>query len=333
MSEKESSSMKPPSQCRGCGKNVAEGFTRCPFCKCWLVSALPDGESKQKKVSPSLKRPVEPSSSFVQNITNDPLWALLLLGLLVCVGLAALIDVLGPGLGVLAAYLAAWLICYPIVKHVAKRFGRMYSNTEAIVSSMFVSPAILIVVAIAAGAGLSYFEGHKATAAGFSSPHEMKNAEAMGFFDKAGYEQHLAEQAAERERVLREKMRAEQKAAETKRRAIEAKRQQRKLEKQREAQQCKADLKCWAEKNILKAAFACQEHIERQAKYDYEWVDGWGLKMTRYIRKNSTTITYMGDRIKLQNGFGAWARYIYMCDYQPDGDRVVSVLMKAGRLP
>ena len=83
---------------------------------------------------------------------------------------------------------------------------------------------------------------------------------------------------------------------------------------------CRNDLQCWGDKHSLRATFACQPLIENSAKYDYEWTDGWlGTKLTRFgwKKRKEGVLAYYGDQIKFQNGFGAWVRMAYWCDYNP----------------
>ena len=98
---------------------------------------------------------------------------------------------------------------------------------------------------------------------------------------------------------------------------------------------CHSDLKSFAENELINATAACVMAIERMAKYQFEWTDGWlESKFPLYKWKDNSycTITYIGDKIKLQNGFGAWANYIYACEYSADTDTVVNVLMEMGRI-
>ena len=83
---------------------------------------------------------------------------------------------------------------------------------------------------------------------------------------------------------------------------------------------CRNDLQCWGDKHSLRATSVCRPLIENSAKYDYEWTDGWlGAKLTKFRWKSRKTgvISYYGDQIKFQNGFGAWMRIGYWCDYNP----------------
>lgn len=89
-----------------------------------------------------------------------------------------------------------------------------------------------------------------------------------------------------------------------------------------------------AEDNLGDATYECKRAIERQAKYDFEWTDGWlGSKISRYLQGGSPSrILYIGDQIKLQNHFGAWQPHIYACEFDTRTKKVVSVAAEPGRL-
>lgn len=83
---------------------------------------------------------------------------------------------------------------------------------------------------------------------------------------------------------------------------------------------CRQDLQCWGDKHSLKAIFACQPLIESSAKYDYEWTDGWlesKLSRFRWDDRAKGSLSYTGDKLKFQNGFGAWVRIVYWCHFDP----------------
>lgn len=83
---------------------------------------------------------------------------------------------------------------------------------------------------------------------------------------------------------------------------------------------CRNDLRCWGDKHQMGATFACQPLIEQRARYSYEWTDGWlGSKLTQFRWKDRKvgTLSYYGDKVKFQNGFGAWQRVAYWCHYNP----------------
>jgi len=99
---------------------------------------------------------------------------------------------------------------------------------------------------------------------------------------------------------------------------------------------CRADLQCWGDKHSLSAALYCKEEVEKLAKYSHEWTDGlMESKFSRFRWKDreAGVLTYIGDKIKFQNGFGAWQNMTYQCDFDPSSKRVGDVRAYAGRLP
>jgi hypothetical protein len=106
-------------------------------------------------------------------------------------------------------------------------------------------------------------------------------------------------------------------------------------EKAEEAR-CASDLRCIAEKKTIDASFKCAPLIEQLAKNNFEWIDKWyEPKLSHFKWKNRTAqvITYFGDRIKYQNGFGAWVLSKYECDYNAALGVVLDVRASPGRLP
>ncbi len=98
---------------------------------------------------------------------------------------------------------------------------------------------------------------------------------------------------------------------------------------------CKSDLHCWGEKHFVDASVKCVRPIERLAKYSSKWTDGWLTpKFSHYRWKDSKKgiITYIGDKIQFQNGFGAWQDHTYGCDFDPATGSVRGVRAVPGRL-
>ena len=106
------------------------------------------------------------------------------------------------------------------------------------------------------------------------------------------------------------------------------------------ASACQQDLQCWGNKHSIRATFVCKPYIEKLAKYDFEWTDGWlDSKFSHFRWKNRKegAITFLGDKIKLQNGFGAWQSYVYECDYLPNKDKnengtVLDIRVREGKI-
>jgi tetratricopeptide (TPR) repeat protein len=106
-------------------------------------------------------------------------------------------------------------------------------------------------------------------------------------------------------------------------------------QKQAEAKKCREDLACVGEKALVAAAVRCRPEVERLAAHNFEWTDGWlesKFSHYRWRDRNQAIVTFVGDKIKYQNGFGAWTLSIYECDFDTKTERVVDVRAHAGRL-
>lgn len=100
---------------------------------------------------------------------------------------------------------------------------------------------------------------------------------------------------------------------------------------------CQADdILCLGNKGLPDANAYCPAAIERSARYDVKWTDGWAdLKFDKFDWKDEAkgVIAYFGDRAEFQNGFGAYTPVIYECDLAPDNRTVLAVRVEPGRVP
>ncbi|WP_396604726.1 hypothetical protein ACFLEY_19185 [Bradyrhizobium sp. YCK136] len=134
--------------------------------------------------------------------------------------------------------------------------------------------------------------------------------------------QRRAAQEAERLRLERNKQEEDRRLQEEER-------------KRQEEQRCATELKCIGDKIRSYATVYCPRYVERLAKNDFQWTDGWlDEKFSHYRWANGShrTITFIGDKIKFQNGFGAWTYHTYECDVDPAPEHVVDVRAHPGRL-
>ncbi len=74
---------------------------------------------------------------------------------------------------------------------------------------------------------------------------------------------------------------------------------------------------------LINAETLCKPLIESVAKYNIEWTNGFGESVLSRGEKRGNTIVYVGDSVKLQNGFGAYSNYIYKCTYDIPTDTAV----------
>lgn len=163
----------------------------------------------------------------------------------------------------------------------------------------------------------------KAKELGFASASDYQKAKALSL-DAAGYERHKLELAA-----------AEKKKQEEVKAAEEARKLAEKAAEEKKAAECKSDLQCWTDKYYFDASVLCKAVIESMAKYDYEWTDGITtptFKKIAWADKKKGTVTYFGDEVKMQNGFGNFLRQRYACKFDPTAKTVLDVKIEAGRI-
>ncbi len=83
---------------------------------------------------------------------------------------------------------------------------------------------------------------------------------------------------------------------------------------------CDADLQCWMDKWIIEASLHCKSAVESQARYAHQWTDGWldmKFPRARWKDRSKGILSYWGDKVQFQNGFGAWVKMAYWCDFNP----------------
>lgn len=152
---------------------------------------------------------------------------------------------------------------------------------------------------------------------GFDTTHEYNAAIEVGALTAAQYRQYIKDVKAVEEKAKRDAAEKLQKA------------------KFAELQHCKKEIQCWEDKYSLEATYACEKLIPKLAQYDHKWTDGMlDVKMSHFKWRDPTkgTVTFIGDKIKFQNGFGAWQHMTYQCDYDPIAKIVLDIRVNAGRL-
>lgn len=98
---------------------------------------------------------------------------------------------------------------------------------------------------------------------------------------------------------------------------------------------CKKDLQCWGDRHSMSAGMVCDDKVEALAKYAAEWTDGFlepKFSRFRWKNKDALVVTFIGDKIRFQNAFGALENHIYECDIDTVASKVVGVRASPGRL-
>lgn len=175
---------------------------------------------------------------------------------------------------------------------------------------VFTFAIVAVIATVLANRGVSEI---RARWNGFANAHEWKSAAAAGVSDPLTWQARQSSEADRQQRLAE----AEQ------------------AEAARKIEECPKDLQCWADKNETAATVACRKEIQRLAKWQSEWTDGWTAPMFKQIAwadKKHARILYRGDRIKFQNGFGAWQNHVYDCIFDPAGEYVWAVQSRPGML-
>ena len=97
----------------------------------------------------------------------------------------------------------------------------------------------------------------------------------------------------------------------------------------------KSDLQCRGSNTLGSAAVYCSAHIERRAQHAVRWTDSFlEPKFSRFRWRDPLAgeITYIGNKVEFQNGFGAFTPIIYECDLASDEKTVLDVRVQEGRL-
>ncbi|MDD0980700.1 hypothetical protein [Pseudomonas shahriarae] len=98
---------------------------------------------------------------------------------------------------------------------------------------------------------------------------------------------------------------------------------------------CRKDLQCAGDKYGIAASIYCKDPVSRLAKYTSRWTDGtFETKFShfRWLNQEQGTLTFIGDKIEFQNGFGAFQRHTYECDFNPVNNQVLDVRARPGQL-
>ncbi|MEH6353855.1 hypothetical protein [Pseudomonas sp. 3JA] len=98
---------------------------------------------------------------------------------------------------------------------------------------------------------------------------------------------------------------------------------------------CNADLQCWGDKNVMQATAQCKPRVERLASYTARWTDGTlegKFPKFRWLNKDKGSLTYIGDKVEFQNGFGAYQAHVYECDFLPGQNLVLDARAHPGHL-
>ena len=178
--------------------------------------------------------------------------------------------------------------------------------------------ATVLLFGFAAGAHsyfMNYKKGQQAHLAGFSDIKDYEVAKSRGFETKSAMDAYETDKKGKEREARLQKQAKDKEKYKQKRVADE--------------ENCKKNTACWADKKWLAATFACDDLIEKKSNFAFEWTVGLlGVKFVSHKARANGVITYVGDKIKFQNNFGAWQNYIYECDFATEKETVLSVRVR-----
>ena len=135
----------------------------------------------------------------------------------------------------------------------------------------------------------------------------------------------------ESDEELEGRKREEERISEEKRIAAEAAAEEKRRQDAMELDANKTNAEWLANKFGITAASSCQRAVEQLAKYSFEWTDGWSeMKFPGYLTRTSGdyVVVLTGDKVKFQNGFGAWQNQKYGCAYNAKTKKVVTAFIR-----
>jgi hypothetical protein len=138
---------------------------------------------------------------------------------------------------------------------------------------------------------------------GFDNKKTLEDAKIAGFQNYTDYKNFLDEQ--------------EEKKAIAKRQAEAAE----------ALEQNKLNAKWLSDRFHTSASYACRPLVEDLALNTFRWTDGWlDSKFSSYrtTAKRPYVLTIVGDHIEFQNGFGAWRKTRYYCDYDVKAKKAIT---------
>ena len=98
---------------------------------------------------------------------------------------------------------------------------------------------------------------------------------------------------------------------------------------------CKADVNCYGPENRVAAGIYCKDFIQKLGKYSFRWTDGAlesKFSKVDWLNKDKATLSFFGDKIEFQNGFGAYQPAAYQCDFDPATNTVLGVRAAPGHV-
>jgi hypothetical protein len=224
-----------------------------------------------------------------------------------------LIRVLSLGIGLHALILivvlvVAWNLKGPKLRVLRHRLG------DAFLVILFLFPINAL--------GSAYLENLKVKELGFDTPKDYYSAAEHGIKDVGAWQVKKAQLTAEADEVNRQRALADLQRNAT--------RQQREEER---AQQCRADPQCYIEPTWRDAQSACAEAVERTVTFGIRWESGFfedKFSSTEWWYMEQGVVVLTGEKVRLENQYGAWGKGHYWCNYDVPNAKVIGAGAQIG---
>lgn len=98
---------------------------------------------------------------------------------------------------------------------------------------------------------------------------------------------------------------------------------------------CATEEQCAVERVKDRAEGTCRQAVAARAKYDLRWDDSGRPLFIRggWADKARTDVTFAGDAVSFQNGFGAYEHMVYLCTVDTATAALKGLEIAPGRLP
>jgi len=101
---------------------------------------------------------------------------------------------------------------------------------------------------------------------------------------------------------------------------------------------CNQNVQCVGAKIFtVEARAACIDGLERMAIYRHKWTDNWHEDRIigyKWKDESKTIMQGIGNKLEIENGFGAWQQVAYACEVNAADSRLINIIVenKAGRV-
>lgn len=146
--------------------------------------------------------------------------------------------------------------------------------------------------------------GQVASTNGYLSPDDWRLAIKQGVTDASEWRQSVEDQRRSNEAIAT-------------------------LHAARKQAECRSSATCFVEASYSLAETQCVEEIEASATYGLKWENQFfqrKFSAAAWVSEQDGVVKLRGDRLRMENEYGAWGRAVYWCNYNAS----VGAVLEAG---